>query len=168
MTQRVPLLVLGLGDALCRDDGLGVAALSLLASRWRAPEGVRVLDGGTLGLGLLPWIERADRLLVVDAVRLHGEPAGTLVRLEGADEVLHAEADRLSLQHAVDVCIPEKLVLLGVVPEDSRPGLDLSPCARIALPALVDLIVADTAAMGFHFAPVPGPAPLRAASFELR
>ena len=168
MTQRVPLLVLGLGDALCRDDGIGVAAVSLLAKRWRAPEGLRVVDGGTLGAKLLPWIERADRLILVDAVRLEGEPAGTLVRLEGPGEVLYAEADRLALQQAGDVCIPHTLVLLGVVPEDVCAGADLSRSAQIAVPALVDLIVAEAAASGFLFAPVPGPAPVRAASPEAR
>jgi hypothetical protein len=55
-----------------------------------------------------------------------------------------------------------------VVPEDVGRGLEISRSARIALPALVDLIVADAAAMGFRFAPVPGPAPLRAASAEAR
>jgi hydrogenase maturation protease len=164
MTQRIPLLVLGLGDPLRRDDGIGVAALSLLAKRWRAPEGVRVLDGGTLACALLPWIERADRLVIVDAVRLDDEPPGTLVRLEGPAEVLYAETDRLALQQAGDVRMPHKLVLLGVVPEDVRPGLELSRTAQNALPALVDLVVADAAAQGFLFAPLPGPAPLRAAA----
>ncbi len=168
MTQRVPLLVLGLGDALCRDDGIGVAAVSLLTRRWRAPEGVRVLDGGTLGPQLLPWVERADRLLIVDAVRLEREPPGTLVRLEGPGEVLYAETDRLQLQQAGDVRMPHKLVLVGVVPEDVNPGIDLSRTAQIALPALVDLIVADAAHMGFRFAPLPGPAPLRPVSPEVR
>ena len=47
--SRIPLLVLGMGDAACRDDGVGVAAVARLARRWRAPEGVRLLDGGTSG-----------------------------------------------------------------------------------------------------------------------
>lgn len=163
MSHRISLLVLGMGDTNCRDDGVGVAAVARLARQWRAPEGVHVLDGGTLGLALLPWIERADRLLIVDAVRLKGEPPGTLVRLEGPDEVLYSEAGRLSLQQAVDVRIPRKLVLLGIVPEELGPGLDLSRGAEVALPALVDLIVVEAAHLGFRFAPVPGPAPVRAA-----
>ncbi|HET7786397.1 MAG TPA: hydrogenase maturation protease [Myxococcales bacterium] len=168
MSQRIPLLVLGMGDATCRDDGVGVAAVARLASRWRAPEGVHLLDGGTLGLALLPWIERADRLLIVDAVRLKDEPPGTLVRLEGPDEVLYSEAGRLSLQQAVDVRIPHELVLLGIVPEDSGPGLELSRGVQIALPALVDLIVAEASRLGFRLAPVPGPAPARAVSSAVR
>ena len=113
--KRVPLLILGVGNLLARDDGLGVATLSLLARRWRAPDGVRLLDGGTQGAALIPWIEAADRLILIDAVRID-EPPGTLVRLEGPDEVLYAEADRLRLQDAPDAQVPRRLVLLGIVP----------------------------------------------------
>ena len=165
--QRTPLLVLGLGNLLARDDGLGAAALSLLARRWRAPEGVRLLDGGTQGAALLAWIDAADRLLIVDSVRIE-EPPGTLVRLEGPDEVLHAVSDRLGLEDAPDASLPRTLVLLGIVPERTDLGLDRSPTIETALPALVDLIVAEAAGMGFRFAPLPGLPPAQASLQEMR
>ncbi|MGZ6142042.1 MAG: hydrogenase maturation protease [Myxococcales bacterium] len=165
--QRTPLLVLGLGNLLARDDGLGVAALALLARRWRAPEGVRLLDGGTQGLQLWPWIDAADRLILVDAVRIE-EPAGTLVRLEGPDEVLHCVADRLGLQDAPDARMPASLVLLGIVPEQIDLGLDRSPTVETSLPALVDLIVAEASGMGFRFAPLPDFTPVQSALQEMR
>lgn len=162
--RRTPLLVLGLGNLLCRDDGLGVTAVSMLTRRWRAPAPVRVLDGGTLGLSLLPWIEDAERVILVDAIRLD-EPPGSLVRLEGEDEVMRAAASRLSV-HQIGVAdlldgallrekLPAKLVLLGIVPERIDLGLEKSPGVEQALPALVDLIVAEASALGFRFAPVP-------------
>lgn len=147
--NHVSLLVLGLGNLLARDDGLGVAALGLLARRWRAPEGVRLLDGGTRGAALQPWIAAADALIVVDAVRIE-EPSGTLVRLEGADEVCQFLAERVG-----DVPVPRTLVLLGIVPQDTELGLDRSKPVETALPALVDLIVAEASTMGFRFAPLP-------------
>ena len=165
--QRTPLLVLGVGNLLARDDGLGVAALSLLAHRWRAPEGVRLLDGGTQGGALLPWIDAADRLILVDAVRLE-EPPGTLVRLEGRDEVLHCVADRLGLLDAPDARMPASLVLLGVVPERIDLGLDRSKAVETSLPALVDLIVAEASGMGFRFAPLPEYAPVTSVLQEMR
>ena len=165
--KRVPLLVLGLGNLLCRDDGLGVAALSLLSRRWTAPDGVRLLDGGTQGAALMPWIELADRLILLDAVRID-EPPGTLVRLEGPAEVLYATADRLRLQDAPDAHIPGPLVLLGIVPENVELGLERSVAVESALPALVDLIVAEAAGMGFRFAPLPDFAPPHAALHEMR
>ena len=64
-----PLLVLGLGNRICGDDGLGIEAVARLLEAWEAPEGVRILDGGTLGLSLLPELELARRAILVDAIR---------------------------------------------------------------------------------------------------
>jgi hydrogenase maturation protease len=73
--RPVPLLVLGLGNLLCGDDGLGAVAVHLLQRRYRVPDGVSVLDGGTLGLSLLPYLEEAHEAILVDAIRGEG-PAG--------------------------------------------------------------------------------------------
>ena len=98
--RSVPLLVLGLGNVLCGDDGLGAVAVHLLERRYRAPDGVLVLDGGTLGLSLLPNLEQAREAILVDAIRTDGAP-GSFVRLEG-DDVAPAVAARLSV-HQVGV-----------------------------------------------------------------
>lgn len=153
----IPLLVLGVGNPLHRDDGLGLAALSLLSRRWRAPEGVRVLDGGTLGAKLLPWVAQAKALILVDAVYID-QPPGTLTRLNARAEVLYAEAERLGLQDAGDLALPRKLSLLGIVPEQTGVGLRRSRCVEQTLPALVDSIVAEAGALGFHFVPLTRPA----------
>lgn len=154
---RIPLLVLGVGNPLHRDDGLGPAAVTLLSRRWRAPEGVRVLDGGALGPKILPWVAQANAAILVDAVYID-QPPGTVVRLAGPGEVLYAEAERLGLQQAGDLRMPARLSLLGIVPQELGPGLRRSRCVEQALPALVDLIVAEAAALGFRFAPLPQPA----------
>ena len=60
---RTPLLILGLGNVLCADDGAGVVAVARLLQRWQGPNGVRILDGGTLGLALLPELQDADRAI---------------------------------------------------------------------------------------------------------
>ena len=78
MSERIPLLVLGLGNVLLEDDGVGGAAVSLLLDRFDLPQGVQVLDGGTLGLSLLPHLEAADTVILVDAVRADAAP-GSLV-----------------------------------------------------------------------------------------
>jgi len=70
----VPLLVLGLGNVLCGDDGTGVVAVHLLERRYRVPDGVQVLDGGTLGLSLLPYLEQAQQAILVDAIRAEHPP----------------------------------------------------------------------------------------------
>ncbi len=159
MSERTPLLVLGLGNVLLEDDGVGVGAVALLLDRYEAPPGVRVLDGGTLGLSLLPHLEEAETVILVDAIRTD-EPPGSLVHLEGAD-VGPAVATRLS-PHQIGVAdlldsarwvdrYPARVVLLGIVPESMELAVGLSPSVRAALPDLVDRIVDETRAMGFVF-----------------
>ena len=63
MTDRTPVLVLGLGNVVCTDDGAGIAAIHKLIREYAFPEGVVVLDGGTLGLSLLPLVDSADQVL---------------------------------------------------------------------------------------------------------
>lgn len=159
MNSRTPLLVLGLGNLLLEDDGVGSAAVAELADRYEAPDGVRVLDGGTLGLCLLPYLEDADAVILVDAIRSDAAP-GTFVRLDGSD-VGPAVATRLS-PHQVGVAdlldgarwldrYPAHVVLLGLVPASMELSISLSPDVRRALPALVDRIVDEAGALGFVF-----------------
>jgi hydrogenase maturation protease len=173
MSDRTPLLVLGLGNVLLEDDGVGAAAVALLRERYTAPGGVQVIDGGTLGLSLLPYLQSADALILVDAVRGDAAP-GSLVRLTG-DEVAPAVATRLS-PHQVGVAdlldgarwlerYPRRVVLLGVVPESMDLAVGLSAPARAALPALVEQVVAEARGLGFDFrhrsadeTDAPGPA----------
>jgi hydrogenase maturation protease len=154
------LLVLGLGNVLLSDDGIGPAAIALLQEQHAAAGGVRVLDGGTLGLTLLSHIEDANNVILVDAVKADA-PAGTLVRPEG-EEVGPAVATRLS-PHQVGVADlldaarwhdrqPPRLVLLGIVPESFELGVGLSRVVSAALPALVHMIVAEAQAVGHSFA----------------
>ena len=128
MSKPTRLLVLGLGNVLLGDDGVGAAAIASLLDQYAVPRGVRVLDGGTLGLALLPYLDEADDVILVDAIRSDGPP-GTLVRLDG-DQVAPAVATRLS-PHQIGVSdlldgarwldrYPSRLVLLGLVPEADR------------------------------------------------
>ena len=78
----VPLrkVVLGLGNLLNRDEGVGVQALKELEARLGGNAGAELLDGGVLGLDLLPLVEECSHLLVLDAVDAHQAP-GTVVEL---------------------------------------------------------------------------------------
>ena len=161
MNERIPLLVLGLGNVLLEDDGVGGAAVSLLLDRFEPPRDVRVFDGGTLGLSLLPYLEMADAVILVDAVKADAAP-GSVVRLEGED-VAPAVATRLS-PHQVGVAdlldgarwlgrYPERVVLLGLVPQSMELSVGLTPPVRTSLPDLVDVIVVEAGALGFVFEP---------------
>jgi hydrogenase maturation protease len=159
--ERLDLLILGLGNVLCSDDGVGPAAVAALLREHRPPPGVAVLDGGTLGLSLLPWVESARNVVLVDAVR-EDAPPGALVELVG-DEVPPAVWDRLS-PHQIGVAdlldgarwrgrSPERLLLLGLVPASLSMGLGLSAPVRAALPGLVRRVAETAEELGHPLQP---------------
>ncbi|MGZ5496874.1 MAG: HyaD/HybD family hydrogenase maturation endopeptidase [Candidatus Aminicenantales bacterium] len=159
--RPVRLLILGLGNVLCGDDGLGSAAIARLTARYEIPAGMSVLDGGTLGLSLLPYVEDAEKVILVDSIRAEAPP-GSFVRLEG-EEVGPAVAGRLSV-HQVGVAdlldaarwrgrLPEELVLLGLVPETLEVGLTRSARVEAGLPGLVDRVVQEVGRLGFVLHP---------------
>ncbi len=157
--ETIELLVLGLGNLLCGDDGAGVEAVSRLNARYDAPEGAVALDGGTLGLSLLPYLQSARTVILVDAIGADAPP-GTLVRVRG-DEVGPAAAHRLS-PHQVGVAdlldgarllggFPETLVLVGVVPADVELSLERTPAVEARIDDLVLAVVDEAARMGHAF-----------------
>ena len=94
MMEHDDVLVLGIGNVLWADEGFGVRAVEALHAGWVFPAPVRLMDGGTLGLGLFDDIARATHVLVFDAVDC-GLPGGTLKVLRGA-EVTAWGAQRIS------------------------------------------------------------------------
>lgn len=143
------ILVLGLGNALMTDDAFGYRMVEALQSRYRFPSEVAVLDGGTLGLDLLPRLEGIERLLVIDALEMGAEP-GTVFRLEG-EEVPRAFASKLSvhqmgLQDLLAVAelqghLPNELVVWGVQPGSVDMGLELTvPVAAAIEEAIIGVV----------------------------
>ncbi|MFW5924921.1 MAG: HyaD/HybD family hydrogenase maturation endopeptidase [Myxococcota bacterium] len=159
MDDAAQTVVLGLGNILMKDDGAGVVTVDRLRRGYEVPPEVAVLDGGTLGLFLLPYVERAEHLILVDAVRADGKAPGTRVRLTGA-EVPSAVATRLS-PHQVGVAdllsgahlidrAPQTLVLLGVVPGEVNLDTGRTPPVEAAIDGLVEAVVSELAALGFE------------------
>jgi len=155
-SERISVLVLGLGNILCGDDGAGVVAVHQLSRRWRVPEGVRIVDGGTLGLDLLALVAASDRVILVDAVRADAS-AGTLVRLTG-DEVAPAVYERLS-PHQIGVAdliagaalcerYPSEVVIIGVVPAMTDLQLGCTPAVEASVPGLVGNVLAELRRLG--------------------
>ncbi|HYB91181.1 MAG TPA: hydrogenase maturation protease [Candidatus Binataceae bacterium] len=158
MPEAHGLLVLGLGNLLLGDDGLGAAAVARLDREFETPPGVRVVDGGTLGLALLGLVAESEHVILVDAIR-EDACAGSLVRIDG-DEVAPAVRDRLS-PHQIGVadlldaarltdCYPKSVTLLGLVPERITLTLERSKPVEAGLSALVDAIVREAHALGYE------------------
>ncbi len=147
-------LVLGLGNILLGDEGVGVRVIERLLEQYRFPEGVRVMDGGTLGLDLLPYLEDASRLLVVDAVQAR-RPPGTLLRLSGNEIPVFLDASKVSahqegLQDLLAAAslkgyLPGEVVFWGVQIESLGVGLDLSPPVASQVDALVQKVLDELA-----------------------
>lgn len=157
------ILVLGLGNLVMTDDALGGRVIEVLKQRFDFPEQVELLDGGTLGLDLLPRFEGVNRLLVVDALEMDAEP-GTIFRLAD-DAVPRAFANKLSvhqmgLQDLLAVAelqghLPPELVVWGAQSASIEMGTELSEAMLPALEKIVDAVVQELSGWGA--------APLRAA-----
>lgn len=145
------ILVLGLGNVLMRDDAFGVRVIEHLQRRYSFPAGVELVDGGTLGLDLLPRLEGVERLLLVDAMETGGAP-GAVMRLSG-EEVPRLLAGKLSVHQAgvadllalaqLQGTLPEQLVAWGAQPVTVEMGLELSPAVARALEQVAEAVVRE-------------------------
>ena len=143
-------VVLGLGNLIHSDDGVGVHAVQRLQRDCRVPADVQLLDGGTLGLMLLNHVGGARRLLVIDAVDV-GAPAGTVVCLRGEELRGFAGSGSVHQLGFADLLAalritgqePEEVVVLGIQPESTNLGASLSPQVAAVLEDVVDAAVAQ-------------------------
>ena len=157
------ILILGIGNVLWADEGFGVRCVEALQAGWQMPPGVTVLDGGTQGLYLLPYVSAARRLLVFDAID-YGLAPGTLRVIEGEDVPRFMGAKKMSLHQTgfqevlcsallVDA-LPESLCLIGVQPAELEDyGGSLRPQVRARVPEALDIALAKLADWGVR--PVP-------------
>ena len=162
--KAIRLLVLGLGNVLLGDDGLGAAAVARVERNYRIPSGVHLEDGGTLGLSLLGLLAESERVILVDAVRTNNPP-GTLVRIDGED-VMDAVRERLS-PHQVGVadvldaarlmdCYPASVTLLGLEPDTIDLSVVRSSAVEAGLDGLVETIVREVQSLGYTMLPETG------------
>jgi hydrogenase maturation protease len=141
-------LVLGLGNLVHADDGAGIHAVQRLQTDPRVPPDVVVMDGGTLGLGLLPHISGFERLLVIDAIDA-GDAPGTLIRLEGralADMPGRASVHQLGFSDLMVAMkllgdLPGEVVVFGVQPMSTEWSAELTPAVEKAIGPLLDSVI---------------------------
>lgn len=142
-------VVLGLGTPLMGDDGIGLAALEALREGWTFEPWIDLRDGGTWGMNVLPFVESAERLLLLDAIAAGDEP-GRVVVLE-RDAIPRWLSTKVS-PHQIDLrevlalaelrgTLPESTVAMGIQPARIEMTDALSPEVEAALPALVERVV---------------------------
>ena len=149
-------LVLGLGNILLSDDAVGVRVAERLLDEYSFPPEVLVMDGGTLGLDLLGYVQDADRLVVVDALNVKAKP-GTMARLVD-EEVPAFLAPKISAHQMglVDLLaaarltghFPHELVLWGVQPESLEVGLALTPAVAAQVESLAKHVLDELSRWG--------------------
>jgi hydrogenase maturation protease len=141
------ILILGVGNLLLSDEGVGVHVARRMMDMDLPPE-VRVVEGGTDGFGLMHVILEADELIVVDAVK-GGGPPGSIYRFETADCSPFPDAFKTSVHqisileviHLSDlVGTTPKTTILGVEPKSLEMGMTLSPEVEARIPRLIELI----------------------------
>jgi len=158
MEPTKPYLVLGIGNLLLKDEGVGVHVVRAIEARVAAgdlalPEGVEVCDGGTLGMDLLDLIEDRRKVIVVDAVEADAAPATVLcftaedlARREAVDLSLHQLGlfEMLAMARYLGRA-PQEVVIFGIVPKDMSPGLELSAEVAAVVPEVIQRVLAEIA-----------------------
>jgi len=143
-------IVLGLGNALNRDEGLGVHCLEPLRERLKDFPAIDILDGGVLGLDLLPLVESCSHLVILDAVDAR-KPPGTVIELR-RDEIplfsrVKLSCHQVTFQEVLQLAgvrgnLTNHLHLVGAQPADTSTGFGLSPIIVPLVPEIVDRAVA--------------------------
>lgn len=150
---------MGLGNILLSDEGAGVKAIEELNDRYDCSDAVEIIDGGTMGLELLPYFEERSHILIIDAVKTGREP-GAIVRIEDPPAYFSSKtsphqiglADVMGIAVITDI-MPQYITLFGIEPKQLSTGLDLSTEVARNLSRLVDMVVGELKDIGVDVQP---------------
>lgn len=148
--NRKPVLVLGIGNILLRDEGVGVRVIEQM-QKIPLPDDVELIDGGTAGADLLDVLAERKKVIVIDAVQADCEP-GTVLRFS-VDDLVRPNGVGISL-HELGLggalamtrqlgCEPKEVVVFGIKPKDMSCGLELSEQISAAVPKVVELVLEE-------------------------
>ncbi len=153
---QISVLVLGIGNLVMSDDGVGVLVAQRLQQEYHFPDNVEVIDGGTLGLDLLPKLENVTHLIMIDAVET-GKNAGTCVRLYGQELPIALETKvsphQMGLKDLLAVSelmghLPEEMVLIGVQPGSIEMEIGLTSEVEAQLENIISNILVELNSWG--------------------
>jgi hydrogenase maturation protease len=147
--NRRPVLILGIGNILLRDEGVGVRVIEQM-QKIPLPDNVELIDGGTAGADLLDVLADRCKVIVIDAVEADCEP-GTVLRFSADDltkpDGVGMSLHELGLGEALTMtrqlgCEPKEVVVFGIKPRDISCGLELSEEISASVPKVVELVLA--------------------------
>jgi len=134
MSEKKEVVVLGLGNILLSDEGVGVKVVQELMEKYEFPDKVEIVDGAVGAFLLLPFIESAKKLLVIDAVS-GGKPPGTIYKFKDKDipsQVMEKiSMHEISFSDILNLAklrgnYPEEIVIIGIEPKSLEMSLELS------------------------------------------
>jgi len=141
--------IIGVGNILLRDEGVGPKVAEILKKNYKFEPEIEIIDGGTLGLDLLVFIERFKKIIIIDVVDFQKEPGYTEV-LRG-EEIPPYLKTRFSMHHVgiqdlLEVAkltgtLPEEVVVVGIQPQVVEMGLDLSETVAGKINELIKRVV---------------------------
>jgi hydrogenase maturation protease len=149
MESNLRIAVLGIGNMLLSDDGVGVHVIKKLQEEYEFPGSVELIDGGTKGLDLLPLFEGKDKILIVDAANFRKEP-GTIDTVEG-DKIPAFLSSKLSVHQIglpdtlfaaklMDIT-PAEMSLIGIQPKSMETGIELSEEIKDRMEQLINKVL---------------------------
>jgi len=149
MAEEIPpRLVLGIGNILLKDEGVGIHVIRKL-QHMTFPSDVEILDGGTIGLDLLAYLEARERVILIDAIQAGGKP-GDIYRFHPDELSQVAIRQKFSFHQTsfydvfqmADYIIQHKpeMVVIAIQPKDISPGMELTSEIESRVPALIKLI----------------------------
>ncbi len=154
------VVVLGAGNTLMRDEGVGVFVVERMLADYDFPPQVQVFDGGTSSMEMLEDLENLDALIIIDAVYAHQAP-GEVIKL--VDDDFKAFFRRKLSPHQIGLAdvlaslefmgrAPKRMVVIGVKPVELELSMELTPQVAAQVPRLIEMVVETLA--GFGVAPV--------------
>ncbi|MDD2271431.1 MAG: HyaD/HybD family hydrogenase maturation endopeptidase [Desulfuromonadaceae bacterium] len=162
VTPQISVLVLGIGNLVMGDDAVGVLVAQRIQQEYRFAGNVEIMDGGTLGLDLLPKLENITNLIMIDAVET-GKKAGTCVRLCGEELPIALQTKvsphQMGLKDLLAVSelmghSPKEMVLIGVQPGSIEMEIGLTAEVQAQLSAMISSVLSELAAWGIEAVPV--------------
>ncbi|OWW18708.1 HyaD/HybD family hydrogenase maturation endopeptidase [Noviherbaspirillum denitrificans] len=155
------IVILGVGNILLSDEGIGVRAIEAFRDAYRLPPEVDLIDGGTTGMEMLEDLANATHLIIVDAVRC-GQPPGTMVRIADEDVPVFFKTKLSPHQIGLSDVLatlalsgeePGSVTVLGVQPVSLETGMSLSPPVEALLPALTARLAGELGRLGIVVEP---------------
>lgn len=142
-------LIIGCGNILLRDEGIGVHCVEFL-KQGSLPPGVEVLDGGTAGFDLIGFIQEAEKAVIIDAIKVSGNP-GAIYRFSAEDfdtdsapeTSLHDVTlkDLFRILGKLGICL--EISIIGVEPKSIEAGMELSPELAEMIPTIGEVALKE-------------------------